>query len=77
MKILKVLFVVLMITSAGLTRPGAAQTAAAAASPDKGRLENVIIVYKTHFDIGYSSTVHDVVHEYRTEMADRVLEAIE
>jgi hypothetical protein len=40
-------------------------------------LENVIIVYKTHFDIGYSSTVHDVVHEYRTEMVDRVLEAIE
>jgi hypothetical protein len=42
----------------------------------KSALENVIIVYKTHFDIGYSSTVHDVVHEYRTEMVDRVLEAI-
>ncbi len=43
----------------------------------KPGVENVIIVYKTHFDIGYSSTVHDVVHEYRTEMVDRVLEAIE
>jgi hypothetical protein len=43
----------------------------------KPALTNVIIVYKTHFDIGYSSTVHDVVHEYRTEMVDRVLEAIE
>ncbi|MDD4645388.1 MAG: hypothetical protein PHY99_05310, partial [Bacteroidales bacterium] len=43
----------------------------------KSAVENVIIVYKTHFDIGYSSTVHDVVHEYRTEMVDRVLKAIE
>ncbi|MFA6127299.1 MAG: hypothetical protein WC699_08350 [Bacteroidales bacterium] len=43
----------------------------------KPAVENVIIVYKTHFDIGYSSTVHDVVHEYRTEMVDRVLDAIE
>ncbi len=43
----------------------------------KSAVENVIIVYKTHFDIGYSSTVHDVVHEYRTEMVDRVLAAIE
>ena len=79
MKIPKILSVAFFISFqlAGLTRPGAAQTAAPAAPPDKGRLENVIIVYKTHFDIGYSSTVHDVVHEYRTEMADRVLEAIE
>ena len=66
-----------MALAAGLTLSAAAQTAAPSAPPDKGRLENVIIVYKTHFDIGYSSTVHDVVHEYRTEMADRVLEAIE
>lgn len=46
-------------------------------SQSKNAVEQVIIVYKTHFDIGYSSTVHDVVHEYRTEMVDRVLEAIE
>jgi len=40
-------------------------------------VENVIIVYKTHFDIGYSETVQQVVHDYRTSMLDRVLEAIE
>jgi hypothetical protein len=40
-------------------------------------VENVIIVYKTHFDIGYSETVQQVVHDYRTAMADRVLEAID
>lgn len=45
---------------------------AAAAVP-----ETVIIVYKTHFDIGYTAMARDVVHEYRTEMADRVLDAIE
>ncbi len=44
---------------------------------EKSAVKQVLIVYKTHFDIGYSSTVHDVVHEYRTEMVDRVLEAIE
>ena len=40
-------------------------------------LENVIIVYKTHFDIGYSETIQQVLHDYRTSMADRVLEAVE
>lgn len=40
-------------------------------------LKTVIIVYKTHFDIGYTALAQDVVHEYRTEMADRVLDAID
>jgi alpha-mannosidase len=43
---------------------------------EKSRVETVIIVYKTHFDIGYTAMARDVVHEYRTEMADRVLDAI-
>jgi alpha-mannosidase len=43
----------------------------------KSTLETVIIVYKTHFDIGYSETVQQVVHDYRTSMTDRVLEAID
>jgi len=40
-------------------------------------LQNVIIVYKTHFDIGYSQTVEQVVHDYRTAMADMVIDAID
>lgn len=45
--------------------------------PGKSKnLETVIIVYKTHFDIGYSETVQQVVHDYRTSMCDKVLEAI-
>jgi hypothetical protein len=40
-------------------------------------LENVVIVYKTHFDLGYTARTRDVVHHYRTEMTGRVLDAIE
>ena len=50
---------------------------AKAGAPVKAGLENVVIVYKTHFDLGYTARMRDVVHEYRTEMADRVLDAIE
>jgi hypothetical protein len=46
------------------------------ADPKTG-LQNVVIVYKTHFDIGYTTRTREVVHEYRTEMADRVLDAVE
>jgi len=45
--------------------------------PKKTKLENVIIVYKTHFDLGYTARVREVVHEYRTYMADKVLDAID
>ena len=50
--------------------------ASAGFAAEKSAVENVIIVYKTHFDIGYTAMARDVVHEYRTEMADRVLDAI-
>lgn len=43
----------------------------------KAGLETVIIVYKTHFDIGYTSLAKEVVHDYQTEMTDRLLDAIE
>jgi hypothetical protein len=46
----------------------------AAASPV---LKDIVIVYKTHFDIGYTQLARDVCHQYRTEMADKVLEAID
>jgi alpha-mannosidase len=39
-------------------------------------IENVIIIYKTHFDIGYSERVQQVIHDYRTSMVDLVLNAI-
>lgn len=40
-------------------------------------LKEVIVVYKTHFDIGYSDLARNVVHKYRTEMLDHALDNIE
>ncbi|MBP7950859.1 MAG: hypothetical protein KA004_14500 [Verrucomicrobiales bacterium] len=40
-------------------------------------VSEVVIVYKTHFDIGYTARASRVIHDYRTEMADRLLHAIE
>ena len=51
--------------------------AAGLAADTSAGLQKVVIVYKTHFDIGYTTMAREVVHGYRTEMADRVLDAIE
>ena len=63
------------------TLPGAKSTAAKESRKKdptkKSGVENVIIVYKTHFDIGYSETIQQVLHDYRTSMADLVIEAID
>jgi alpha-mannosidase len=52
-------------------------TTAQKAKSSKSTIRKVIIMYKTHFDIGYSERVQQVVHDYRTSMADLVLNAIE
>jgi hypothetical protein len=54
-----------------------AVTAVAGCAFADSKLETVVIVYKTHFDIGYTTLASEVLHEYRTEMADRVLDAID
>ena len=60
------------------TVPGGASRSAAETAPQpvKAGLREVIIVYKTHFDLGYTTRASEVIHEYRTEMADRLLLAI-
>ena len=45
-------------------------------NPNYPNLEEVVIVYKTHFDIGYSGLAREVVHKYRTEMLDHALDNI-
>lgn len=40
-------------------------------------LKNVVIVYKTHFDLGYTARTYQVAHEYRKNMVDGVFEAID
>ena len=41
------------------------------------RLKEVIIVSKTHFDIGYTDLASKVVDRYRTTMADQALKLVE
>jgi alpha-mannosidase len=67
--------------NSGSTLPGAdknnSKGKASAGEAGKTGVQNVIIIYKTHFDIGYSERVQQVVHDYRTSMADLVLNAID
>ena len=41
------------------------------------RVKEIIVVCKTHFDIGYSDRVEDVLNYYRTTMIDRALDLID
>ena len=74
MKLLTLAIVIGLLAGAVAFAAGPTSTNTAAS---KSALDTVIIVYKTHFDIGYTSTAKEVVHDYRTEMTDRLLDAIE
>jgi alpha-mannosidase len=45
--------------------------------PAASRVSEIIVVCKTHFDIGYSGRVAEVLTFYRTTMTDRALELID
>ncbi|MCE5268950.1 MAG: hypothetical protein LLG00_13815 [Planctomycetaceae bacterium] len=45
------------------------------ANQSKPSVKDVIVVFKTHFDIGYTAMARDVVQQYRTTMIDRALAA--
>ncbi len=40
-------------------------------------LEQVIVVFKTHFDIGYTAMPHEVIERYRTLMIDNALKVVQ
>jgi hypothetical protein len=44
---------------------------------DQGRLKEVVIVFKTHFDIGFTDMADNVVQRYRTTMIDDALEVVD
>lgn len=44
-----------------------------AAKPAACPLREVVVVFKTHFDIGYTNMARDVLEYYRTAMIDRAL----
>jgi alpha-mannosidase len=43
----------------------------------KPSVENVWVVFKTHFDLGYTDRVENVLNRYRTEMMDNAIRNIE
>jgi len=45
----------------------------ALASPARAAVDQVIVVFKTHFDIGYTDMASNVVQRYRTTMIDQAL----
>ncbi len=40
-------------------------------------LSQIVVVFKTHFDIGYTDMATNVVQRYRTRMIDRALEVVD
>lgn len=49
---------------------------AVAGAPAAG-LREVIVVFKTHFDIGYTDMASNVVQRYRTKMIDDALKVVD
>jgi hypothetical protein len=54
-------------------------TAAGAIEPSKvcPDLKEIIVVIKTHFDIGYTHRVKEIVHHYRTGMIDKAMDIMD
>jgi len=46
----------------------------AAAAPKPSPVREVIVIIKTHFDIGYTHRVREIVHHYRTDMIDKAMD---
>ncbi len=76
--------IVMMLSAAtfvlALSANGAAENASkAAGSPQKDwpQLEEIVLVFKTHFDIGYTDMAAAVVQRYRTTMIDSALEVVD
>lgn len=44
---------------------------------DKSSVEDIVIVFKMHFDIGYTDWAESVLQKYSTTMMDRTLESLE
>jgi len=51
--------------------------AGAADTIESNRVEQVIVVFKTHFDIGYTDMASNVVAKYRTTMIDQALQVVD
>ena len=50
---------------------------AAPAGRADGQVSEIVVVFKTHYDIGYTDLVTNILTRYRTEFADRALAVID
>jgi hypothetical protein len=51
--------------------------AATCAAAETKPLREIVVVFKTHFDIGYTDMASNIVQRYRTTMMDKVLEVVD
>ena len=51
----------------------APQPSPAPAPPPPSPVKEIVVVIKTHFDIGYTHRVKEIVHHYRTDMIDKAM----
>ena len=45
--------------------------------PPAAKVQEIVVVYKTHFDIGYTDLARNIVQKYRTTMIDQALDVVE
>jgi hypothetical protein len=79
----KVNFLVLISLLMVMANTGICQSKTLQKKHNKGNfatntvVKEIIVVFKTHFDIGYTHRVKDIVQYYRTEMIDRALKTMD
>jgi hypothetical protein len=70
-----------LVLLAGLCLTGLAATEVTVKAeqhdPAEARVKEVIVIIKTHFDIGYTHRVKEIVHHYRTDMIDRAMDIMD
>src|ERR1039457_7053187 len=54
-----------------------AVTLTCGAAAESNRLSQIVVVFKTHFDIGYTDRACNSVQRYRTTMMDKALEVVD
>jgi alpha-mannosidase len=67
----------LRLSALSLLVASLALTALPAQAETKPAVDNVWVVFKTHFDLGYTDRIENVLKRYRTEMMDNAMRNIE
>ena len=67
--------IIMFLMLSGLNTLATAEDAGSAA--DLPAVEEIIVVCKTHFDIGYTHRIGELMDYYRTTMIDRALDIMD